>query len=119
MARFIRSDSRQSAAQGRWRRGAVRSGLIAALVLLVVAAGIVWAINIRGGDGAEVSAAVKQRDALTFRLHCSACKKDSEIRGAEVKNLARDEEDNIQCPLCNEFAGAWPSDDQRGNVFRP
>ncbi len=118
IARIGRSDSGRSRARGRSRRGAVRSGLIAALVLLAVVAGIVWAMKIRGGEGAEVSAAVAQRNARTFTLQCSACKKESEIRGAEVKNLARDEENNIQCPLCNEFAGAWPSDDSKGNVVR-
>ena len=119
MARVLRSDSGRSRTQGRWRRGAVRSGLIAALVFLAVAAGIFWVVKIRGGEGTEVSAAVAQRNASIFTLHCSACEKDSEIRGAEVKNLARDEEDNIQCPLCNEFAGAWPTDDKRGNIVRP
>ena len=119
MARIVRLDSGPSRTQGRRRRGAVRSGLIATLVFLAVAAGIFWAVKVRGGDGEELSAAVQQRNAKTFTLHCSACNKDSEVRGAEVKNLARDEERNIQCPLCNEFAGAWPADDKKGNVVRP
>lgn len=91
------------------RRGGVDPKLILAIVLFVIAGGILWWFY--GGKGA-----VAPDPGRTFTLICSKCKAESPVKAGEIKNVPR-QGGYFQCPKCQAFSASFGEPGAQNQTF--
>lgn len=92
----------------RLRPAAVNIKLVVILVILVVIAGIVTIVRLRGDEYDEAVAEHLEKD---FQLWCPECQEEFTMSGIEARELPKqvgeDGEKLVECPKCKKFVASW------------